>query len=457
MSLHIVEQKGNDHATVHAGTDFDKRSDVPQAATTRGLARGRSACSRRWSRHRPARCPASPRQAPVGQGFNLNKSDLNFILKQIRIAENHARSDRSVNLCNGLLGAGSGHPDPEQPGRRRPAVRPAHRRRHLQQPAVRRQRRRGPVEVRCGRPVLPAPRAGAVQVAAELPARHDRSGSHRSRASPDQQPDRRPDGEQPGRRRRGRTDDPRDHAVRHVASFPTWPPTSACPRRTTRGSRCSASSSTTASTWSTRAAAPLRCRWHRRRPAVRPGRRRTASWCHPGHQPHGPRPGSVGTSTTSEATNQTTPFVDQSQTYTSHPSHQVFLREYDAERGRDAGRRPAGCSTAVPATAWPPGPTSRTQARERARHRARRPGRPQHPAARHRPLRPLPPAARTASRSSCIPADRRRRSRATRRRHPGARSPAARPGPATPSSTTSPTTRSRSGDHDRSTPTPSRR
>ncbi len=29
-----------------------------------------------------------------------------------------------------------------------------------------------------------------------------------------------------------------------------------------------------------------------------------------------------------EATNQTTPFVDQSQTYTSHPSHQVFLREY---------------------------------------------------------------------------------------------------------------------------------
>jgi Ca2+-binding RTX toxin-like protein len=29
-----------------------------------------------------------------------------------------------------------------------------------------------------------------------------------------------------------------------------------------------------------------------------------------------------------EATNQATPFVDQNQTYTSHPSHQVFLREY---------------------------------------------------------------------------------------------------------------------------------
>ncbi|MFG1342031.1 peroxidase family protein [Xanthobacter autotrophicus] len=32
--------------------------------------------------------------------------------------------------------------------------------------------------------------------------------------------------------------------------------------------------------------------------------------------------------TTHEAVNTTTPFVDQNQTYTSHPSHQVFLREY---------------------------------------------------------------------------------------------------------------------------------
>ena len=31
---------------------------------------------------------------------------------------------------------------------------------------------------------------------------------------------------------------------------------------------------------------------------------------------------------------QTTPYVDQSQTYTSHPSHQVFLREYSRRRGR---------------------------------------------------------------------------------------------------------------------------
>ncbi len=32
-----------------------------------------------------------------------------------------------------------------------------------------------------------------------------------------------------------------------------------------------------------------------------------------------------------EHTNQTTPFVDQNQTYTSHPSHQVFLREYELD------------------------------------------------------------------------------------------------------------------------------
>src|SRR5690606_34264432 len=30
-----------------------------------------------------------------------------------------------------------------------------------------------------------------------------------------------------------------------------------------------------------------------------------------------------------EHKNRTTPFIDQNQTYTSHPSHQVFLREYE--------------------------------------------------------------------------------------------------------------------------------
>ena len=37
-----------------------------------------------------------------------------------------------------------------------------------------------------------------------------------------------------------------------------------------------------------------------------------------------------------ETINETTPWVDQNQTYTSHPSHQVFLREYTTVGGRPA-------------------------------------------------------------------------------------------------------------------------
>ena len=37
-----------------------------------------------------------------------------------------------------------------------------------------------------------------------------------------------------------------------------------------------------------------------------------------------------------EHNNQTTPFIDQNQTYTSHPSHQVFLREYALNANGDA-------------------------------------------------------------------------------------------------------------------------
>src|SRR5262245_5696131 len=46
---------------------------------------------------------------------------------------------------------------------------------------------------------------------------------------------------------------------------------------------------------------------------------------------HGPGPdGILGTADdTVEHENTTTPFVDQNQTYTSHPSHQVFLRAYE--------------------------------------------------------------------------------------------------------------------------------
>ena len=49
--------------------------------------------------------PSVSAQAPVGQGFNLNPSDLRFILQQIKIAENHVghhdgRRTRLVVPCS---------------------------------------------------------------------------------------------------------------------------------------------------------------------------------------------------------------------------------------------------------------------------------------------------------------------------------------------------------------------
>ena len=55
--------------------------------------------------------------------------------------------------------------------------------------------------------------------------------------------------------------------------------------------------------------------------------------------------------------NKTTPFVDQNQTYTSHASHQVFLREYELDLTGGLSP-PGGCSTA-PMAACRHGPTSR--------------------------------------------------------------------------------------------------
>ena len=44
--------------------------------------------------------------APVGQGFNLNPSDLAFILQQIKIAEEHTRTRTPSNPCATLMGDG---------------------------------------------------------------------------------------------------------------------------------------------------------------------------------------------------------------------------------------------------------------------------------------------------------------------------------------------------------------
>ena len=69
-----------------------------------------------------------------------------------------------------------------------------------------------------------------------------------------------------------------------------------------------------------------------------------------------------------EQTNLTTPFVDQNQTYSSHPSHQVFLREYalEARGGLPVATGPPHRGSRRAAS--PPGLTSRRKPANWARH-----------------------------------------------------------------------------------------
>ena len=55
--------------------------------------------------------------------------------------------------------------------------------------------------------------------------------------------------------------------------------------------------------------------------------------------------------------NTDTPWVDQSQTYTSHASHQVFLREYAAGTGQGTSTNPAAVATGKLLTGLPAGQT----------------------------------------------------------------------------------------------------
>ena len=50
--------------------------------------------------------PQSANAAPVGAGFHLEKSDLDFILKQIKISEQHIATRTTENPCGTLLGTG---------------------------------------------------------------------------------------------------------------------------------------------------------------------------------------------------------------------------------------------------------------------------------------------------------------------------------------------------------------
>ncbi len=48
----------------------------------------------------------APADAAVQQGFNLNPSDLKFILRQIKISEQHAANFNAADPCRGLMGQG---------------------------------------------------------------------------------------------------------------------------------------------------------------------------------------------------------------------------------------------------------------------------------------------------------------------------------------------------------------
>ena len=145
-----------------------------------------------------------------------------------------------------------------------------------------------------------------------------------------------------------------------------------------------------------------------------------------------------------EATNTDSPWVDQSQTYTSHPSHQVFLREYVARR-RPAPGRPTG--KLIEGAGRRHGHLGRVkaQAADLLGIAARRRRRAERPDARHRPVRPV------LRGPNGLPQFVTRRRR-PRRGQPGRRHRSALPANAvrtgTRSWTTSRTTRCRAGDHD---------
>ncbi len=193
-------------------------------------------------------------QAPVGQGFNLNASDLRFILKQIKIAEQHAdtysasnparpcevprrrtrsRAARSETRCRGACASWTAPATTSSrastwsvPPTEVPAAGHASRSSRLRSAT---------------RTVRPGPRSRCRPATPRRPA----PSSTASRASSATCSSTRPDATR--RRRSGRRR--ARHRRRPVRFFiPNARPTSACRRRSTRGSRCSASSSTTAST-----------------------------------------------------------------------------------------------------------------------------------------------------------------------------------------------------------------
>ena len=96
-----------------------------------------------------------------------------------------------------------------------------------------------------------------------------------------------------------------------------------------------------------------------------------------------------------DAENTDSPWVDQSQTYTSHSSHQVFLREYDLVGGKpvSTGKLLGGPAEADGHTSIGTWADVKEQAATKLGLRARRHGRARHPDARGRPVRQLHPGS----------------------------------------------------------------
>ena len=125
-----------------------------------------------------------------------------------------------------------------------------------------------------------------------------------------------------------------------------------------------------------------------------------------------------------DANNTDSPWVDQSQTYTSHASHQVFLREYAlnaANRPVSTGKLLGGLSRRPDlrrlarrhAPASPRGRPSRSRPR-RCSASCSGQRRHEHPAARDRPVRQVPP--RSGARAAAVRHGPPASSRATSRR-----------------------------------------
>ena len=198
--------------------------------------------------------------ASSAQAVTLIRSDADFILTQIKIAENHAgggelRGPGPNQVSNPLFGYGLRTVDGRDNNlHARPAqVRRGRHRLHSAEP--------GQPDPRRGAAVRPRrPRSGPGRRPDELPA--DQRHRQRLAAAHDQQPDRRSDREQPRSGQRGgqqtmvrpRATTTTTRPLRTFCHPESSPPTRVFPLRTTRGSRCSASSSTTASTSSPRAA-----------------------------------------------------------------------------------------------------------------------------------------------------------------------------------------------------------